>query len=146
MILKCLQILGLQTLISKIFSWSLEHFFLTVGENNFGSKLLFLHQYSYFSTPVFSQENFSSISHDMNDSWISRESSGVWKNDYINTPSERSSTNFEFTADFLHSHSFNAYVKKIIEISNLVGRGYQFYCSSGFLRRPQKYEEISHLK
>ena len=41
----------------------------------------------------------------------------------ITTPSERTSTNFEFTADLLHSHSISAYVKKIIEISNLVGRG-----------------------
>ena len=70
------------------------------------------------------------------------------KNDYITTPSERSSTNFEFMADLLHSlfTLFSAYVKKIIEISNLVGRGYEFYCSSGFLRRPQKYEEICQLK
>ena len=27
----------------KSFSWSLEHFFLTVGQNNFGNKISFLH-------------------------------------------------------------------------------------------------------
>ena len=39
MISKFLQILGLQPF--KISSWSLEHFFLTVGQNNFGNKIPF---------------------------------------------------------------------------------------------------------
>ena len=30
----------------KSFSWSLEHFFLTVGQNNFGNKILFLKELS----------------------------------------------------------------------------------------------------
>ena len=41
MISKILQILGLQPRISKVFSQSLEQFFLTVGQNNFGNKLPF---------------------------------------------------------------------------------------------------------
>ena len=149
MISKCLEILGLQPLISKIFFRSLEHFFLyTVGQNNFGSKILFLHQYSYFSTPVFSQENSSSIFHDfsMNDSWISRENSGVWKNDYIHNHSFRKRFNQFWIYGWFTSLPLLQCTKKMIKISNLVGRGYQFYCSSGFLRRPQKYEEISQLK
>ena len=40
-ILKILQILGLQPQISKVFSRSLELFFLTVGQNNFGNKIPF---------------------------------------------------------------------------------------------------------
>ena len=39
MISKILQILGLQPWISKVFSRSLEQFFLTVGQNNFGKKI-----------------------------------------------------------------------------------------------------------
>ena len=42
MISKILQILGLQPRISKLFSWSLKQFFLTVGQNNFGNKIPFL--------------------------------------------------------------------------------------------------------
>ena len=42
MISKCLQILGLQPWISKVFSWSLEQFFLTIGQNNFGNKISLL--------------------------------------------------------------------------------------------------------
>ena len=38
---KILQILGLQPRISKVFQ-SLQQFFLTVGQNNFGSKIPFL--------------------------------------------------------------------------------------------------------
>ena len=41
MISKMLQILGLQPRISKV-SRSLEQFFLTVGQNNFGNKIPFL--------------------------------------------------------------------------------------------------------
>ena len=44
MISKVLQILGLQPRISKVFSRSLEQFFLTVGQNNFGNKIPFLFQ------------------------------------------------------------------------------------------------------
>ena len=36
---KFLQILGLLPRISKVFFWSLEQFFLTVGQNNFGNKI-----------------------------------------------------------------------------------------------------------
>ena len=36
---KFLQILGLQPRISKVFSQSVEQFFLTVGQNNFGNKI-----------------------------------------------------------------------------------------------------------
>ena len=39
---KILQILGLQPRISKVFPRSLEFFFLTVGQNNFGNKIPFL--------------------------------------------------------------------------------------------------------
>ena len=39
---KLLQILGLQTRISKVFSQSLEQFFLTVGQNNFCNKIPFI--------------------------------------------------------------------------------------------------------
>ena len=39
MITKCLQILGLQPRISKVFLDSLEQFFLTVGQNNVGNKI-----------------------------------------------------------------------------------------------------------
>ena len=39
MISNILQILGLQPRISKVFSQSLEHFFLTVVQNNFGKKI-----------------------------------------------------------------------------------------------------------
>ena len=39
MISKYLKILGLQPRISKVFSRSLEQFFLTVGQNNFGNKI-----------------------------------------------------------------------------------------------------------
>ena len=42
MISKILQILGIQPQISKVFSRSLEHFFLTVRQNNFGNKIPFL--------------------------------------------------------------------------------------------------------
>ena len=31
----------------KGFSWSLEHFFLTVGQNNFGNKIPFFHIFSH---------------------------------------------------------------------------------------------------
>ena len=41
MISKILQILGLQPRISKVFSRSLEQFFLTVDQNNFGNKIPF---------------------------------------------------------------------------------------------------------
>ena len=41
MISKFLQILGLQPRISIFFSWLLEQFFLTVGQNNFGNKIPF---------------------------------------------------------------------------------------------------------
>ena len=39
MISKILKILSLQPQISKVFSRSLEHFFLRVGQNNFGNKI-----------------------------------------------------------------------------------------------------------
>ena len=39
---KFLQILGLQPRISNFFFWSLEQFFPTVGQNNFGNKIPFL--------------------------------------------------------------------------------------------------------
>ena len=42
MISKILQILGLKSRISKVFPQSLEQFFLTVGQNNFGNKIPFL--------------------------------------------------------------------------------------------------------
>ena len=45
MISKNLQILSLQPRISKVFYPSLEQFFLTVGQNNFGNKIPFLFSY-----------------------------------------------------------------------------------------------------
>ena len=42
MISKMLQSLGLQPWISKVFLQSLEHFFLTVSQNNFANKILLL--------------------------------------------------------------------------------------------------------
>ena len=39
---KNLQIFGLQPRISKDFSQSLDQFFLTVGQNNFGNKIPFI--------------------------------------------------------------------------------------------------------
>ena len=42
MISKILKILGFQPRISNFFSQSLEHFFLTVGQNHFDNKIPFL--------------------------------------------------------------------------------------------------------
>ena len=54
MISKILQILSLQPRISKVSSRSLEQFFLTVGQNNFGNKVPFIFECLYIKiSPVF---------------------------------------------------------------------------------------------
>ena len=53
MISNFLKILGLQPRISKVFLESLEQFFLTVGQNNFGNKIPYLNLYL-----LHIQENF----------------------------------------------------------------------------------------
>ena len=45
MISKILQILSLQPRITKVFSQTLEQFFLTVGQNNFDNKIPFHNTY-----------------------------------------------------------------------------------------------------
>ena len=59
MISKILQILGLQPQISKSFYRSLEHFFLTVGQNNFGNKITINNNYQTENPNVF--EHFKGI-------------------------------------------------------------------------------------
>ena len=46
MISKILKIPGLQPQISNVFPLSLEHFFLSVGQNNFGNKIPFIFDFS----------------------------------------------------------------------------------------------------
>ena len=56
MISKILRILGLQPRISKVFYGSLEYFLLTVGQDNFGNKILFLN-FFLFTAPTFKESN-----------------------------------------------------------------------------------------